>query len=118
MVGDFNKWKEDGFEMTRLEPLGIWELFVPGVETGVLYKYLIETEDGRLLYKADPFAYAAEMRPGTASKVADITGFKWSDQDWIQKRRNSVPEEAPLYLRGSSRLLEEASSRTGRGRIL
>ena len=98
VVGDFNKWKEDGFEMTRLEPLGIWELFVPGVETGVLYKYLIETEDGRLLYKADPFAYAAEMRPGTASKVADITGFKWSDQDWIEKRRNSVPEEAPLSI--------------------
>ena len=92
---------------------------MPGVETGVLYKYLIETEDGRLLYKADPFAYAAEMRPGTASKVADITGFKWSDQDLIEKEKKfRSGGSAPFYLRGSSRLLEEASSRTGRGRIL
>ena len=96
VIGEFNRWKEDGYEMTRLEPLGIWELFVPGVETGTLYKYLIETEDGRLLYKADPFASAAELRPGTASKVADITGFKWTDQDWIEKRKSTVPEEEPL----------------------
>lgn len=57
---------------------------VPNIGTGVLYKYLIETADGTLLYKADPYANEAELRPGTASKVADIEHFKWTDSKWMK----------------------------------
>ena len=77
VVGEFNCWGSDGYRMNRLEPLGIYEVFVPGLEEGCMYKYLIETEKGDYLYKADPFAFYAEKRPGTASRVADISGFTW-----------------------------------------
>lgn len=86
VIGDFNEWKEDANEMTRLEPMGIYELFIPGVQLGALYKFYIETPDGRKLYKADPFANYAELRPGNASAVADINAFKWTDSKWMEKR--------------------------------
>ena len=84
--------------MNRLEPLGIWEVFVPGVQLGCLYKYLIEAQDHSLLYKADPYATEAEMRPGTASKVSDISGFRWSDGDWMEKRKKKDPKEEPMAI--------------------
>ncbi len=98
VIGEFNGWDPESSEMKRLEPLGIYELFIPGVETDCLYKYLIETEDHRLLYKADPFASAAELRPGTASKVADIGSFKWSDAAWLEKRRTRKANEEPMAI--------------------
>ena len=87
VIGSFNDWNKDANEMERLEPMGIFELFVPGAAIGDLYKYYIETPDGRQLYKADPFANYAELRPGNASRVADINAFKWSDSKWMEKRR-------------------------------
>ena len=98
VVGDFDGWAEDSWPMDRLEPLGIWECFIPGVRLGVLYKYLIETKDHRKLYKADPFAFSAEMRPGTASRVADIDGFKWTDGSWLEKRREKTVTEEPMAI--------------------
>ena len=98
VIGDFNGWDEESCEMERLEPLGIWELFVPGLKAGALYKYLIETPDHRRLYKADPFASSAEMRPGTASRVADITGFKWTDHTWMEQRREKKMTEEPMSI--------------------
>ena len=98
VIGEFNGWNETSHPMKRLEPLGIWKLFVPGVQPGCLYKYLIEARDHRLLYKADPYASTAEMRPGTASKVADITGFAWSDESWIEKRKQKKPDEEPMAI--------------------
>ena len=86
VIGSFNDWNETSHEMKRLEPNGIYELFVSNVKIGDMYKYLIETQDGRKLYKADPYANYAEMRPGTASKVADISKLKWSDEKWMQAR--------------------------------
>lgn len=79
--------------MKRLEPLGIWEAFVPGVQEGCLYKYYILTEKGQELYKADPFASASELRPGNASKVADISKFRWTDNTWMMKRTEKNPDE-------------------------
>ncbi len=87
VIGEFNDWKEDADEMERLEPMGIYELFVPGAAVGDLYKFYIETPDGRQLYKADPYANYAELRPGTASRVADISDFKWTDAKWMEKRQ-------------------------------
>ena len=88
VIGTFNGWDETANEMERLEPetMGIFELFIPGVEDGELYKYLIETKDGKRLYKADPYANYAELRPGTASAIADIDHFKWSDARWLEDR--------------------------------
>ncbi|NBH13439.1 1,4-alpha-glucan branching protein GlgB [Lachnospiraceae bacterium] len=87
VIGEFNDWKEDADEMERLEPMGIYELFVPGAAVGDLYKFYIETPDGRQLYKADPYANYAELRPGTASRVADISNFAWTDTKWMEKRQ-------------------------------
>lgn len=86
VIGTFNDWNETSHEMTRLEPNGIYELFVTKAKVGDMYKYLIETKDGRKLYKADPYANQAEMRPGTASVVADISNLKWSDEKWMKSR--------------------------------
>ena len=88
VIGSFNDWNETADEMKCLEPetMGIFELFVPGVREGALYKYLIETKDGKRLYKADPYAHYAELRPGTASAVADIGHFKWTDAKWMSAR--------------------------------
>lgn len=86
VIGTFNDWDETSHEMTRLEPMGIYEIYVPKAKIGDLYKYLIETKDGRKLYKADPYANYAELRPGTASRVADIEALKWSDDVWMKER--------------------------------
>ena len=95
VIGEFNCWGSDGYRMNRLEPLGIYEAFVPGLKEGCMYKYLIETESGEYLYKADPFAFYAEKRPGTASRVTDIDHFTWHDERWMEKRKNwNAAEEA------------------------
>ena len=98
VIGEFNGWNETSHPMSRLDPLGIWEVFVPGVQLGCLYKYLIEAQDHSLLYKADPYATEAEMRPGTASKVSDISDFRWSDKDWMEKRKKKDPKEEPMAI--------------------
>ena len=102
VIGSFNGWDEGANEMKRLEPetMGIFELFIPGVEEGDLYKYLIETKDGKRLYKADPYANYAELRPGTASAVTDIEHFKWSDTEWMKERATHKEDvyEQPLAI--------------------
>ena len=95
VVGEFNRWGSDGYKMTRLEPLGIYEAFVPDLKEGCMYKYLIETQSGEYLYKADPFAFYAEKRPGNASIVMDIDHFTWHDEKWMEKRKTwDGPREA------------------------
>lgn len=76
VIGSFNNWNETAAPMKKLGPGGIHALFIPGVKTGELYKFLITTPSGEKLYKADPFANSAEMRPGTASRTTDISDFK------------------------------------------
>ena len=98
VVGDFNDWDTTADIMTREEPLGIYTLFVPGVEEGMLYKYCIETQNGDLLFKADPFANYAEMRPGTASRVTDISNLKWTDDTWMENRKTWNQDEAPVSI--------------------
>ncbi len=100
VIGSFNNWDETRHEMKRLEPLemGIYELFIPGVKNGDMYKYLIETLDGKYLYKADPYATYAELRPGSASIVCDVSHLKWSDQAWMETRAQSDPYEKPMAI--------------------
>ena len=88
VIGEFNGWNETSHEMHRVEPdtMGVYELFVPGVKLGCMYKYLIIAKDGRRLYKADPYANYAQLRPETASIVTDISHFKWTDTTWMKHR--------------------------------
>ena len=88
VIGEFNGWNETSHEMHRVEPdtMGVYELFVPGVKLGCMYKYLIIAKDGRRLYKADPYANYAQLRPETASIVTDILHFKWTDTTWMKHR--------------------------------
>ncbi len=88
VIGEFNGWNETSHEMHRVEPdtMGVYELFVPGVKLGCIYKYLIIARDGRRLYKADPYANYAQLRPETASIVTDISHFKWTDTTWMKHR--------------------------------
>ena len=88
LIGEWNGWNESSQEMERLTPteMGIFELFVPEAKIGQMYKYLIETAEGEKLYKADPYANYAELRPNTASRIADISAFSWTDKEWMDKR--------------------------------
>ena len=88
VIGEFNGWNENSHEKHRVEPdtMGVYELFVPGVKLGCMYKYLIIAKDGRHLYKADPYANYAQLRPETASIVTDISHFKWTDTTWMKHR--------------------------------
>ena len=98
VIGDFNQWEIEANPMKKTGPIGVWEVFVPKVKVGDLYKFYIKAQDGRDLYKADPYATWSEMRPGNASRVADITGFKWSDDSWIEKRKGTDPKQEAVSI--------------------
>lgn len=86
VVGSFNMWDGMLHPMRTLEVSGVYELFIPGVEPGAIYKYEILTRQGEILLKADPYANCAELRPDNASVVADLTGFEWDDDKWMKER--------------------------------
>ncbi len=96
VVGDFNNWDPEANPMTVLESSGIYEAFVPGAGLGELYKFAVTTAEGKILYKADPYAFSAEFRPGTASVTADISGFKWEDEKWMTERKKADPVKTPM----------------------
>ena len=98
VIGTFNGWNEEAAPMTKLGAGGIWTVFLPGVGTGELYKFLITAPSGEKLYKADPFANSAEMRPGTASKTVDISGYKWTDDLWLREREERDYYKEPLAI--------------------
>jgi 1,4-alpha-glucan branching enzyme len=99
VIGSFNGWREDANVMERLAPMGIYELFVPGAKEDDLYKYYIVTEDGRGLYKADPYANYCELRPGTASRITDIDRFSWTDDRFLKKRQEMKDiQEEPMAI--------------------
>ena len=98
VIGEFNGWREEANPMTRLEPSGIYEGFVVGAKVGMLYKFFIKTKDGRGLYKADPFANYAEQRPGTASRITNITKLKWSDAAWMEARKQRDNDSLPVSI--------------------
>ncbi len=97
VIGEFNGWEENASPLVKIAEMGIWELFVPGAKVGDMYKYLITTKDGRKLYKADPYANWAEKRPGTASRIADIS-YHWSDSAWMKAREKTDPKTMPLSI--------------------
>lgn len=98
VIGEFNDWNESATPMTKLGPGGIHSVFVKGVGTGILYKYLIITQEGEKLYKADPFANSAELRPGTASRTTDLTKFRWTDTTWMRERDLKDYNKEPMAI--------------------
>lgn len=104
VVGNFNGWMGYNHNMTRLGDSGIFELFVPGIGEGEVYKYAVVTPKGDTLMKADPYANYSEMRPNNASVVADITGFEWTDSKW--KHRSNPMSVYEVHI-GSWKKTEE-----------
>lgn len=96
VVGDFNSWDGRRFPMRRLWDSGIFELFIPGVKVGEIYKYEIKAKGGLTYLKADPYANAAELRPNNASVVADLRNFKWTDAAWLAKRKKTDTKKEPM----------------------
>ena len=98
IVCDRNGWDPTKNYMMPLETSGIYEGFMEGMGYGELYKYAIETQSGETIFKADPYAFCAELRPGTASKTADIDSFKWSDEEWLKTRAETNTFTSPMAI--------------------
>ena len=98
VVGEFNQWDITADPMKKAGDIGVFETFVPGACEGQLYKFYIEGAHGEKLYKADPYANAAELRPGNASKIVDISQFNWGDGIWLKKRENFDMEKEPMVV--------------------
>lgn len=98
IVGDFNEWDENATPMERLEPLGIYQIFLTGIKVGDIYKYCVTAQDGKKTLKADPYGFQAELRPNNASVVADISDFKWHDSRWMKKREKFDDKKNPMFV--------------------
>lgn len=98
VVGDFNGWDPEKDVMTRLDPLGVYEITIENAKPGDLYKYCIESPYGQMLYKSDPYGNACEFRPGTASKIVDISNLKWTDGAWMKKRGQFDVKKEPMLI--------------------
>ena len=113
VVGDFNNWDGRCHGMRPLGDSGIWEIFLPQVGAGAVYKYEILTQANEVLLKCDPYAFAAELPPSTASVVADIERFVWGDEEWMRQRGERSWVEAPVSIYevhpGSWRYAEDGS---------
>ncbi|MFI3253470.1 MAG: 1,4-alpha-glucan branching protein GlgB [Eubacteriales bacterium] len=95
VMGDFNQWNDCSHPMTRLEG-GLWESFVPDLQQYDSYKYAIHTHDGRVIPKADPYAFHSETRPATASKLYHIGQYTWNDQSWLDYKSQMSPYDSPM----------------------
>ncbi|NJR41651.1 MAG: hypothetical protein HC767_02280, partial [Akkermansiaceae bacterium] len=86
VVGDFNHWDGRRHPMRRRGSSGVWELFVPEITAGQKYKYRVRGQWGEVVDKSDPYGFAAELPPCTASIVTDLAQFRWHDQEWLDRR--------------------------------
>lgn len=96
VVGDFNNWDGREYQMRRLGATGIFDIFIPGVNTNDIYKFEIKCKGGLVMLKSDPYAYCSEVRPNTASIVYDIEKFKWNDSEWMSRRDKSNVMNKPM----------------------
>lgn len=98
LLADFNHWDGRVNPMRCLGQSGVWEIFIPGIGEGEKYKFEIKTQSGEILIKSDPYAYASELRPATASVVANVDRFKWEDSAWIAKREADRHKPKPMNI--------------------
>ncbi|WP_416676276.1 1,4-alpha-glucan branching enzyme [Egbenema bharatensis] len=95
VLGDFNRWDGRHHQM-RVRNNGIWELFIPDIAFGTAYKYEIKNHHGHIYEKSDPYGFQQEVRPKTASIVADLDSYEWQDADWMEYRRHTDPLTQPI----------------------
>ncbi len=112
VVGDFNRWHGGKHQMRVLGSSGVWELFVPDIGVGEVYKFEVKDQAGNIYLKTDPYGFQCEVRPKTASVVADLNQYEWHDQEWMERRRNSNPLAQPIsvyevHLGSWKRVVEE-----------
>ncbi len=99
VIGDFNSWNREATPMRLRPEAGVWECFVPNLGMGAQYKYFVESRyEGYQVEKADPYGFAAEIRPQTASKVWDLERYQWNDQRWMADRPNRRLYESPMSI--------------------
>lgn len=98
VVGDFNAWSNQAHPMHVVDRSGIWELFIPGLPTGSIYKLQIVDRHGNAIDKSDPYGFFAEVPPRTASIVCDLESYRWNDHDWIRRRSTSDPLHKPTSI--------------------
>ncbi len=98
VVGDFNRWDRTGGYMNKIGDGGIWELFVPGLKVYDAYNYSIESKYGQVRLKADPYGFHMETRPNTATKIYDLSGYKWKDGKWQEERKTKDVYSAPINI--------------------
>ena len=98
VTGNFNSWDRRRNPMRNRGFSGIWELFIPELKDGDLYKFVIKQQHGKVVEKADPFGNAFELRPGTSSIVKDLSVFNWNDEKWMESRKNSNPLSCPMMI--------------------
>ncbi|WP_026314532.1 1,4-alpha-glucan branching protein GlgB [Heyndrickxia acidiproducens] len=98
VVGSFNDWEGSSHPMLQTADSGIWVLFVPGLKSGELYKYEIETPDGQKVLKADPYAFYSELRPKTASIVYELDNYTWHDHRWMKHKPKYDPYHKPMLI--------------------
>lgn len=97
VVGDFNEWDTRVNPMTRGRDGEIWEVFIPDIEEGAVYKYAIEPQwGGPRIMKADPYGFYAEKKPNTASRVYDLSKYEWKDGDWFEQKKKESSYERPM----------------------
>jgi 1,4-alpha-glucan branching enzyme len=98
VVGNFNQWDGRRHQLRRLGSSGVWEIFIPGISNGEVYKYEILTPSNEIYIKSDPYAFYSELRPNTASIVYDIDNYQWGDEAWIKTRDSSNIFEKPISI--------------------
>lgn len=98
VIGDFNEWKADANPMKPIAGSGIWATFVPGLKEGATYKYFVKGANGYRAEKSDPFGFASEERPKTASVVWEMDKYKWNDKKWMDTRAGKNGLEAPISI--------------------
>ncbi len=98
LVGDFNQWQENRNFLQPLGTTGIWQIFVAGLGPGALYKYAVQSQKGEIFLKADPFAFAAEIRPRTASIVTKLDNYIWDDEKWLRARKQKPFRGRPINI--------------------
>lgn len=118
VVGDFNHWIPGTNEMKNNAKSGVWEAFVPNIEQYDSYKYCVTTKNDEQVFKADPYAFHTETRPGNCSKVYDLENYKWTDEKWQTQKREKNPVDEPLNIyeihAGSWRMHEDGNFYTYR----
>ena len=96
VVGSFNNWDGRVHQMRTLGASGVWEIFIPGLHEGDIYRFEIKTKNNNIMLKSDPYAYYSEIRPANASVVYNVDKYKWNDSEWMNKRKQTNWLERPM----------------------